>query len=65
MRFKDEKHFGLRVDSDTLTRFRFASSYEGRSANAQLVILMRDFIAKYEEKMGRISEEDLKDIRQG
>ena len=63
MKFKDEKHFGLRVDSDTLTKFRFASDYEGRSANTQLVLLMREFIARYEEKAGRISIEDLKDFR--
>lgn len=63
MKFKNEKHFGLRVDSDTLTKFRFASDYEGRSANTQLVILMREFIAKYEEKVGSITEADLENYR--
>lgn len=63
MKFKDEKHFGLRVDADTLTKFRLASDYEGRSANAQLVIMMRDFIKKYEEKTGVISNSDLDEYK--
>ena len=63
MRFNDEKHFGLRVDSDTLTKFRLASDYEGRSANAQLVIMMREFIRQYEEKAGKIEEADLERFR--
>ena len=59
MKYKDEKHFGLRVDSETLAKFRFASDYEGRSANAQIVILMRQFIVQYEEKCGKIVLEQL------
>ena len=59
MKYKDEKHFGLRVDEDTLVKFRFASDYEGRSANAQIVYLMRQFIADYEKKCGKIVRENL------
>ncbi len=63
MRFKDEKHFGLRIDADTLIKFRIASDYEGRSANTQIVILMRDFIKAYEAKTGKISESVLEEYK--
>jgi len=51
---KDEKHFGLRVDAELLKKFRFACDYEGRSANAQILVLMRKFIALYEKEHGTI-----------
>jgi len=51
---ENEKHFGLRVDADTLAKFRFASAYAGRSANAQILQLMRKFIAEYESQFGKI-----------
>jgi len=54
MSMENEKHFGLRVDADTLAKFRYASEFEGRSANAQILQLMRKFIAEYEEKHGKI-----------
>jgi len=50
----NEKHFGLRVNGDTLAKFRFACSYEGRSANSQIIQLMLKFIADYEKEHGKI-----------
>lgn len=55
---ENEKHFGLRVDGEILAKFRYVCSYEGRSANSQLIRLMLQFIAEYEEEHGKI--EDLK-----
>ena len=54
----NEKHFGLRVDKDILRKFRFCSSYHGRSANAQIVQLMLRFIADYEKEHGKITFEE-------
>lgn len=51
---KNEKHFGLRVEAELLRKFRFACEYEGRSANAQLLVLMRKFVADYEKSHGAI-----------
>ncbi len=51
---KNEKHFGLRVDSGLLKKFRFACEYEGRSANAQILVLMRKFVEEYEKENGII-----------
>jgi len=54
MRKDNEKHFGLRVDGDTLAKFRYVCGYAGRSANSQIIQLMRMFIANYEKKNGKI-----------
>ena len=50
----NEKHFGLRVDADTLAKFRYVCGYTGRSANSQIVQLMLKFIATYEKEHGKI-----------
>ncbi len=50
----NEKHFGLRVDADTLVKFRYVCGYTGRSANSQIVQLMLKFIATYEKEHGKI-----------
>ena len=55
---KDEKHFGLRVDATLLKKFRFACEYEGRSANAQLLVLMRKFVSDYEKNHGAIPKQE-------
>lgn len=54
MEKNNEKHFGLRVDGETLAKFRYACSYVGRSANSQIIQLMLKFIADYEKEHGKI-----------
>ena len=54
-----EKHFGLRVDGMILAKFRYVCGYHGRSANSQIIQLMLQFIAEYENKHGKIPAEDL------
>ena len=49
-----EKHFGLRIDEKLLKKFRCVCSYEGRSANSQLLQLIIKCVAEYEEKHGTI-----------
>ncbi len=51
---ENEKHFGLRVDGETLAKFRYVCGYVGRSANSPLIQLMLKFIADYEKKYGKI-----------
>ena len=53
-----EKHFGLRVDSEILAKFRYVSSYHGRSANSQIVQFMMKFISEYEKENGKIKPEE-------
>lgn len=50
----NEKHFGLRVDGDTLAKFRYVCGYVGRSANSQIIRLMLKFVADYEKRHGKI-----------
>ncbi len=48
------KSISIRIDSEMLNKLHVVSDYEGRSANSQILILIRDCIEKYEDKHGRI-----------
>ena len=49
-----EKHLGLRVDAELLKKFRYVCGYEGRSANKQILRLMKSFVDRYERDNGKI-----------
>ena len=51
---KKERHFGLRVDDALLKRFRYVCEYEGRSANRQILYLMRQCVQEFEKEHGKI-----------
>lgn len=48
------KCFTVRIDETMLHKLHFVADYEGRSANAQILILVRDAIEEYEKKHGKI-----------
>ena len=48
------KHLSLRIDSEALDKLHFIADYEVRSANSQILILIRDCIEAYEQKHGKI-----------
>lgn len=48
------KRLSLGIDSEMLNKLHVVADYEGRSANSQILILIRDCIEKYEEKHGKI-----------
>ena len=48
------KHLTIRIDDKMLDKLHVVADYEGRSANSQVLILIRDCIEKYEEKHGPI-----------
>ena len=48
------KSLSIRIDEQMLDKLHFIADYEGRSANSQILILIRDAIEKYEEKHGKI-----------
>lgn len=48
------KSLSIRIDEDMLHKLHIVSSYEGRSANSQINILIRDCIIKYEKEHGKI-----------
>ncbi len=46
--------FTIRVEDDTLKRFRYVAEYNARSANRELEVLMKRHIAKFENEHGAI-----------
>ncbi len=48
------KSLSIRIDELMLNKLLVVADYEGRSANSEILILIRDAIEKYEEKHGEI-----------
>lgn len=49
------KHLSIRIDDEMLDKLHVVADYEGRSANSQIIILIRDCIEKYEQVHGKIN----------
>ena len=49
------KNLTIRIEEEALNKLHVIANYEGRSANSQILILIRDCIEKYEEKHGEIN----------
>ena len=54
MRNKENKHLGIEVDPELHFKLRYISEYEGRSANGQILYLIRKCIKDFEEENGEI-----------
>lgn len=50
----NQKHLGLRIDPDIHYKLHYISKYEGRSANGQVLYLIRKCIDEFEKKHGKI-----------
>ena len=48
------KSFSIRIDETMLDKLHVLADYEGRSANSQVLILIRDTIQAYEKEHGEI-----------
>ncbi len=48
------KSVSIRIDEEMLHKLHIIADYEGRSANSQVLILIRDEIERYEQKHGKI-----------
>ena len=48
------KSLSIRIEENMLHKLHIVADYEGRSANAQILILIRDAIEQYEGKHGKI-----------
>ena len=48
------KSISIRIDTEMLVKLHVVADYEGRSANSQINILIRDCIAAYEKEHGAI-----------
>ena len=48
------KSLSIRIEEEMLDKLHVVADYEGRSANSQILILIRDCIAEYEKNHGEI-----------
>ena len=48
------KSLSIRIDEEMLNKLHIVADYEGRSANSQILILIRDCVEKDEKEHGRI-----------
>lgn len=58
MRNKSNKHLGIEVDPTLHRKLRYIAKYEGRSANGQILYLIRQCIREFEERNGPIPEDE-------
>ena len=49
-----DKHLGLRIDSELHYKRHYISQYEGRSANGEVIYLIRKAIEEFEKEHGKI-----------
>ncbi len=56
MRNKKNKHLGLEIDPQLHRKLHYIAKYEGRSANGQVLYLIRQCIRDFESKEGPIPE---------
>ena len=54
MRNKKNKHLGLEIDPELHFKLHYISKYEGRSANGQVLYLIRNCIKDFEKREGVI-----------
>lgn len=54
MRNKNNKHLGIEVAPELHYKLHYIAKYKGRSANGQILYLIRNCIAEFEEKHGKI-----------
>ena len=48
------KSLSIRIEEQMLDKLHVVADYEGRSANSQILVLIRDLIESYEAKHGEI-----------
>lgn len=48
------KSFSIRIDDEMLDKLHVIADYEARSANGQIIILIRKCIEEFEKKNGEI-----------
>ena len=51
------KNFTTRIDEDILDRLKYVASYEGRTANNKINMLIKECIKDFEKEHGKIELE--------
>ena len=57
MRNKNNKHLGIEIDPELHAKLHYISKYEDRSANGQILYLIRQCVREFESKNGKIEIE--------
>ena len=47
------KSLSIRIEEEMLDKLHYVADYEGRSANSQILILIRDCLEKFEKEHGK------------
>ncbi len=50
------KNLSIRIDEQMLDKLHIVADYEGRSANSQILVLIRECIEKYAEKLDELKK---------
>lgn len=58
MRNKKNKHLGIEIDPELHYKLHYISKFEGRSANGQILYLIRQCIKEFEKNEGEIEFKD-------
>ena len=58
MRNKNNKHLGIEIDPVLHYKLHYLSRYEGRSANGEILYLIRRAIRSFEAREGEIEVPD-------
>ena len=58
MRNKKNKHLGIEIDPELHYKLHYISKYEGRSANGEILYLIRQAIKDFERVQGEIDLPD-------
>lgn len=48
------KSLSIRIEGEMLDKLHYVADYEARSANGQILVLIRECIRQFEEKHGKI-----------
>lgn len=54
MRNRKNKHLGLEIEPELHYKLHYIAKFEGRSANGQIMYLLRRCIREFEEREGEI-----------
>ena len=48
------KSLSIRIEEELLNKLHVVADYDGRSANSEILILIRDCVEQYEKQHGKI-----------
>lgn len=51
---KKEKHLGIRIDDELHYKLHYVARFDGRSANGEILHLLRQYICAFEKNYGEI-----------